>query len=89
MANETEVTPQVSREESTINLMNGTVDFASTNVVASNVGELRSSLGLSGTVTVNNIIASDATPIRQGNPADPDACDDVVHVDVDKKGGNS
>jgi len=77
--------PQTSGEESTIELMNGTADTVTTNVVARNVGDLRTALGLTGNVAVNGVIASDATPIRQG--ATEDERDEVVHVMTNKRGG--
>ena len=77
--------PQTAREESTIELMNGTADFVTTNVVAANVGELRTSLSLTGNIAVNGVIASDSTPIRIGTSEDER--DEVVHVITAKKGG--
>jgi hypothetical protein len=77
--------PQTSGDESTIELMDGTADTVTTNVVARNVGELRTALGLTGNVAVNGVIASDSTPIRQG--ATEDDRDEVVHVVTNKRGG--
>lgn len=89
MSNETSYTPepQTSGEESTIELMHGTADTVTTNVVARNVGELRTALGLgsSGSIAVNGVISSDATPIRQGLTEDDR--DEVVHVPGNKRGG--
>lgn len=87
MSEETTYTPepQTSGEESTIELMDGTADTVTTNVVARNVGELRTALGLTGSIAVNGVMASDSTPIRQGQTeADRD---EVVHVVRDKRGG--
>jgi hypothetical protein len=78
--------PQISGEESVIELLDGTADLVTTNVVARNVGELREALNLRGNVVVNGIVSSDLTPIRSGeNEADRD---EVVHVFTDKKGGD-
>ena len=86
MSNETTTpTPQTAREESTIELMNGTADFETTNVVAGTVGELRAALSLTGNIAVNGVIASDSTPIRIGT--DESERDEVVHVVTAKKGG--
>tara|TARA_R100000808_G_C2118225_1_gene130205 strand:- start:1 stop:252 length:252 start_codon:yes stop_codon:yes gene_type:complete len=82
MATETVVT------ETTIQLMNGSMTLEPTRVVmaatetadANTVGALRQELGLTGHVTVNDVIASDATPIAEN--------DRVVHVAGNKRGGN-
>ena len=82
MATETVVT------ETTIQLMNGSMTLEPTRVVmaateehtANTVGALRAELGLTGHVTVNDVIASDATPVA--------ADDRVVHVAGNKRGGN-
>ena len=82
MATETLVT------EVTIQLMNGSMTLEPTNVVmaatsehaANTVGALRAELSLTGHVTVNDVIASDATQIA--------ADDRVVHVAGNKRGGN-
>ena len=74
--------------ETVIQLMNGTttlrpkrVVMAATETSAENtVGALRAELGLTGHVTVNDVIASDATPVA--------ADDRVVHVAGNKRGGN-
>jgi uncharacterized protein (DUF2384 family) len=47
---------------------------------ANTVGALKAELGLTGHVTVNDVIASDATPVA--------ADDRVVHVAGNKRGGN-
>ena len=79
--------PQTSGEESVIELLDGTADLVTTNVVARNVGELRETLGLCGSIVVNGIVSSDSTPIRSGeSEADRD---EVVHVFTDKKGGDN
>ena len=82
MATETVVT------ETTIQLMNGSMTLEPTRVImaateqhaANTVGALRAELGLTGHVTVNDVIASDATPISED--------DRVVHVSGNKRGGN-
>ena len=82
MATETTIT------ETLIQLMNGSmtleptrVVMAATDTAAENtVGALRAELGLTGHVTVNDVIASDSTPIA--------ADDRVVHVAGNKRGGN-
>ena len=82
MATETVVT------ETTIQLMNGSMTLEPTRVVmaatethaANTVGALRAELQLTGHVTVNDVIASDATPIAED--------DRVVHVSGNKRGGN-
>jgi len=82
MATETTIT------ETIIQLMNGSMTLEPTRVVMAatetsaenTVGALRAELGLTGHVTVNDVIASDATPIV--------ADDRVVHVAGNKRGGN-
>ena len=82
MATETVIT------ETTIQLMNGSMTLEPTRVImaatgehsANTVGALRAELGLTGHVTVNDVIASDATPVS--------ADDRVVHVAGNKRGGN-
>ena len=82
MATETTIT------ETIIQLMNGSMTLEPTNVVMAatddaaenTVGALRAELGLTGHVTVNDVIASDSTPIA--------ADDRVVHVAGNKRGGN-
>jgi len=82
MATETVVT------ETTIQLMNGSMTLEPTRVVMAatethaenTVGALRAELQLTGHVTVNDVIASDATPIAED--------DRVVHVAGNKRGGN-
>ena len=81
MATETTVT------ETLIQLMNGSMTLVPTRVVLAatedaaenTVGALRVELGLTGHVTVNDVIASDATPITGD--------DRVVHVSGNKRGG--
>ena len=81
MAEETTIT------EVQIQLMNGGMTLEPTNVVmagtetatAGTVGALRVELGLTGHVTVNDVIASDSTPVA--------ADDRVVHVAGNKRGG--
>ena len=81
MATETVVT------ETTIQLMNGSMTLEPTRVVmaatdsaeAGTVGALRTELNLTGHVTVNDVIASDSTPVN--------ADDRVVHVAGNKRGG--
>ena len=87
MSNENQTPePQTSGEESTIELMDGTADTVTTNVVARNVGELRSAIpSLTGDIFINGIMSSDSTPIRRG--ATEDDRDDVVHVVRNKRGG--
>ena len=82
MATETVITEVV------IQLMNGSMTLEPTRVVmsateehaANTVGALKAELGLTGHVTVNDVIASDATPVA--------ADDRVVHVAGNKRGGN-
>jgi hypothetical protein len=82
MASETVITEVV------IQLMNGSMTLEPTRVVmaateehaANTVGALKAELGLTGHVTVNDVIASDATPVA--------ADDRVVHVAGNKRGGN-
>ena len=74
--------------ETVIQLMNGTTTLRPKRVVmaateehaANTVGALRAELQLTGHVTVNDVIASDATPIAED--------DRVVHVAGNKRGGN-
>jgi hypothetical protein len=81
MATETTIT------ETLIQLMNGSMTLEPTNVVMAatedctenTVGALRAELGLTGHVTVNDVIASDSTPIA--------ANDRIVHVAGNKRGG--
>ena len=81
MAVETTIT------ETLIQLMNGGMTLEPTNVVmaatdsatAGTVGALRTELNLTGHVTVNDVIASDSTPVN--------ADDRVVHVAGNKRGG--
>ena len=73
--------------ETQIQLMNGGMTLEPTNVVmdatetatAGTVGALRAELNLTGHVTVNDVIASDSTPVN--------ADDRVVHVAGNKRGG--
>ena len=73
--------------ETLIQLMNGGMTLEPTNVVmaatdsaeAGTVGALRTELNLTGHVTVNDVIASDSTPVN--------ADDRVVHVAGNKRGG--
>ena len=82
MATETVITEVV------IQLMNGSMTLEPTRVVmaateehaANTVGALKAELGLTGHVTVNDVIATDATPVA--------ADDRVVHVAGNKRGGN-
>ena len=82
MATETVITEVV------IQLMNGSMTLEPTRVVmaateehaANTGGALKAELGLTGHVTVNDVIASDATPVA--------ADDRVVHVAGNKRGGN-
>ena len=82
MATETVITEVV------IQLMNGSMTLEPTRVImaateehaANTVGALKAELGLTGHVTVNDVIASDATPVA--------ADDRVVHVAGNKRGGN-
>ena len=82
MATETVITEVV------IQLMNGSMTLEPTRVVmaateehaANTVGALKAELGLTGHVTVNDVIASDATPVA--------ADDREVHVAGNKRGGN-
>ena len=82
MATETVITEVV------IQLMKGSMTLEPTRVVmaateehaANTVGALKAELGLTGHVTVNDVIASDATPVA--------ADDRVVHVAGNKRGGN-
>tara|TARA_R110000824_G_scaffold20960_3_gene78631 strand:- start:585 stop:836 length:252 start_codon:yes stop_codon:yes gene_type:complete len=82
MATETTIT------ETVIQLMNGSMTLEPTRVVMAateehaenTVGALKAELGLTGHVTVNDIIASDATAVA--------ADDRVVHVAGNKRGGN-
>ena len=74
--------------ETVIQFMNGTTTLRPKRVVmaateehaANTVGALRAELQLTGHVTVNDVIASDATPIAED--------DRVVHVAGNKRGGN-
>jgi len=64
----------------TIGLMNGTVNFVQTEVEASTVGELRSELGLTGSIAINDVIVADSTAIEENM--------DISHVSQGVKGGN-
>ena len=75
-----------------IRLMNNSGTFQETETSAETVGELRSSLGLDGTVVVNNqVAAEDSIQLRgkimdeEGNVTYPD--DRVSHVSGNKRGG--
>jgi hypothetical protein len=63
-----------------IRLMNDTGMFEPTETQASTVGELRENQKLTGTIVVNDVIATDSTPL--------DADDRVSHVAGGKRGGN-
>ena len=72
----------VAQNEIVIELMDGSIDFEPTRTTARTVGELRTSEGrnMTGKISVGAIIASDSTPIKEG--------DEVVHQTVAKKGGD-
>ena len=63
----------------TIRFMNNSGMFNATETSAATVSELRAEQGLSGSVVVNDVIASDTTPINDG--------DMVSHVSGGKRGG--
>ena len=64
-----------------IKLMSGSGIFEWTETSSVNVGELRSEKDLSGTIVVNDVIATDTTPLS--------ANDRVSHVQGGKRGGQS
>jgi len=64
-----------------IKLMSGSGIFESTETSAVNVGQLRSEKDLSGTIVVNDVIATDTTPLSVN--------DRVSHVQGGKRGGQS
>ena len=75
-----------------IRLMNNSGTFQETETSAETVGELRTSLGLDGTVVVNNQVAAEDTIPLRGKETDEDgnvtyAGDRVSHVSGNKRGG--
>ena len=64
-----------------IKLMSGSGIFEPTETSSVNVGELRSEKELSGTIVVNDVIATDTTPLSEGVR--------VSHVQGGKRGGQS
>jgi|TARA_R110002167_G_scaffold149650_2_gene342995 hypothetical protein len=62
-----------------IKLQNGTVNFNDTETSAETVGELREELGLTGSISVAEIIAVDSTSLSDGVM--------VSHVPQGVKGG--
>ena len=62
-----------------IGLMNGSLNFVDTETTASNVGELRAELGLTGSIAVGEVIAVDSTELTAGAL--------VSHVSEGVKGG--
>ena len=69
----TEVTTMI------IKLMNGTLNFVDTEVVATTVGELREEKGLTGQISVGDVIASDSTALTENVR--------VAHIQEAMKGG--
>ena len=69
----TEVTTMI------IKLMNGTLNFVDTEVVAATVGELREEKGLTGQIAVGDVIASDSTALTENVR--------VAHIQEAMKGG--
>tara|TARA_R100000700_G_C3177605_1_gene152841 strand:- start:3853 stop:4083 length:231 start_codon:yes stop_codon:yes gene_type:complete len=56
-----------SSNEIVIELMSGTADYQETRTTARTVGELKRELGLTGTIAVNRVIATDETPLEEGS----------------------
>ena len=54
-----------------IKLMNGGVNFLDTSVSSTTVGALRDELGLTGSISVNDVISSDNTPIHEHTDDNP------------------
>ena len=85
MANNTTTAPGAVRTETSqvstivVKLMNGSGIFEPTETQAGTVGELRAEKELTGTVVVNDVIATDSTPL--------DADDRISHVAGGKRGG--
>ena len=63
----------------TIRFMNNSGIFNPTETAATTVGDLRTEQDLTGSVVVNDVIASDTTPLNDG--------DRVSHVSGGKRGG--
>ena len=75
-----------------IRLMNNSGTFQETETSAETVGELRSSLGLDGTIVVNNYVATEDSVSLRGKETDESgevtyAGDRVSHVSGNKRGG--
>ena len=75
-----------------IRLMNNSGTFQETEASAETVGELRNSLGLDGTIVVNNQVAAEDSISLRGKETDEDgnvtyAGDRVSHVSANKTGG--
>ena len=75
-----------------IRLMNNSRTFQETETSAETVGELRSSLGLDGTIVVNNQVAAEDSIQLQGKTMDEEGNvtypgDRVSHVSGNKRGG--
>ena len=75
-----------------IRLMNNSGTFQETETSAETVGELRSSLGLDGTIVVNNQVAAEDSIQLQGKTMDEEGNvtypgDRVSHVSGNKRGG--
>ena len=75
-----------------IRLMSNSGTFQETETSAETVGELRTSLGLDGTVVVNNQVAAEDSISLRGKETDGDgnityAGDRVSHVSGNKRGG--
>ena len=75
-----------------IRLMNNSGAFQETETSAETVGELRTSLGLDGTVVVNNQVAAEDSIQLQGKTMDEEGNvtypgDRVSHVSGNKRGG--
>ena len=85
MANNPTTAPGAVRTETSqvstivVKLMNGSGIFEPTETQAGTVGELRAEKELTGTVVVNDVIATDSTPL--------DADDRISHVAGGKRGG--
>tara|TARA_R110002020_G_scaffold23434_3_gene77915 strand:- start:2468 stop:2716 length:249 start_codon:yes stop_codon:yes gene_type:complete len=82
MSEETREVPTTTVTVRIINFMDGGGLPQPTETTANTVGELRTQLGLSGSVIVNDVVSSEdgSTPINDG--------DRVSHVAGGKRGGN-
>jgi hypothetical protein len=75
-----------------IRLMNNSGTFQETETSAETVGELRASLGLDGTIVVNNQVAAEDSITLRGKETDDSGevtypGDRVSHVSGNKRGG--